>query len=258
MNKAIFHKGSASAITTDLRYKPAIHFSGVDYSIDGTTILKGVTGSFPDGKITTLAGPSGAGKTTLLKLCNGLISPTSGDIYIHGRHIHEYEPVDLRRMVGIALQNAPMVKGSVYRNLSLPLELAGKKLSEDDAASFLEDVGLDESFLHRDSKDLSGGQKQKVSIARTLVNRPRILLLDEITASLDQTSCREIEQLIVKINQRYNVTMVWITHNLDQARTIGHYTWVMIEGEVAETGESSLLESPKTDEVRRFVKGGFA
>ncbi len=205
-----------------------------------------------------MAGPSGAGKTTLLKLCNGLISPTRGDIYIHGRHIREYEPVELRRTVGIALQNAPMVKGSVYRNLSLPLELAGKKLTKEEAVTFLEDVGLEESFLQRDSKELSGGQKQKVSIARTLVNRPRILLLDEITASLDQTSSKEIEQLIVKINQRYNVTMVWITHNLEQARTIGHYTWVMIRGKVAETGESSLLESPKTDEVRRFVEGGFA
>ncbi|VEF46971.1 putative phosphate ABC transporter ATP-binding protein [Bacillus freudenreichii] len=230
----------------------------MDYSIDETAILKDVTGSFPDGKITTLAGPSGAGKTTLLKLCNGLISPTGGDIYIHGKHIREYNPVDLRRQVGIALQNAPMVKGSVYQNLSLPLELAGKQLSEKEAVSFLEDVGLDKSFLHRDSKDLSGGQKQKVSIARTLVNRPRILLLDEITSSLDLTSCKEIEQLIVKINQRYNVTMVWITHNLEQARTIGQYTWVMIAGKVAETGESSLLESPKTDEVRHFVEGGLA
>ncbi|GIN95270.1 hypothetical protein J6TS1_11400 [Siminovitchia terrae] len=166
--------------------------------------------------------------------------------------------MELRRTVGIALQNAPMVKGSVYRNLALPLELAGKKLAKEEAASILKDVGLEDSLLDRDSKDLSGGQKQKVSIARTLLNRPRILLLDEITASLDQTSSREIEQLIVKINQRYNVTMVWITHNLEQARTIGHYTWVMIAGKVAETGESKLLESPKTDEVRHFVEGGFA
>ncbi len=217
-----------------------------------------MTGSFPDGKITTLTGPSGAGKSTLLKLCNGLLSPTAGNIYIHGKHIREYEPVELRRTVGIALQNAPMVKGSVYHNLSLPLELAGKKLAQEEAISILDDVGLEDSFLNRDSKDLSGGQKQKVSIARTLLNRPRILLLDEITASLDQTSSREIEQLIVKINQRYNVTIIWITHNLEQAKTIGHYTWVMIAGKVAETGDSKLLESPSTAEVRHFIEGGFA
>jgi len=194
----------------------------------------------------------------LLKLCNGLISPVRGDIYIHDRHIREYSPVELRRFVGIALQQAPMIKGSVFQNLALPLELAGKKLKEQEATSYLKSVGLDESFLHRDSKELSGGQRQKVSIARTLVNRPRILLLDEITASLDQSSSKEIEKLIVSINQQYDVTIIWITHHLEQARIIGEYTWVMMGGRVIETGESTLLESPETEEVRRFVKGDFS
>lgn len=227
------------------------------YAINNTTIIKDVTGSFPDGKITTIAGPSGAGKSTLLKLCNGLISPSSGDIFVHGRSIQEFEPVELRRTIGIALQNAPMIKGTVFKNLALPLELQNQTLTEQDAISHLQSVGLDESFLHHDAKDLSGGQRQKVSIARTLVNRPNILLLDEITASLDLQSSKEIEQLIEHINKTYGVTMVWITHHLDQAKTIGHYTWVMMEGEVAETGESDFLDSPKNEKVKRFVEGGL-
>ena len=218
--------------------------------------MKNITGSFPEGKITTITGPSGAGKSTLLKLCNGLLSPTSGDIFIHGRSIEEFEPIQLRKMIGIALQHAPMIPGTVYDNINLPMKLAGKKLSEDEAAAYLENVGLDRSFLHHDSKDLSGGQRQKVSIARTLVNRPKILLLDEITASLDQQSSKEIEELIVTINEKYNVTIIWITHHLNQAKTIGHYTWVIMDGQVAETGESSLLENPKTEKVKQFVKGG--
>ncbi|ONK22531.1 phosphate ABC transporter ATP-binding protein [Bacillus sp. VT-16-64] len=238
--------------------KPAIHFHRVSYSIGDADILKEITGSIPARKITTLAGPSGAGKTTLLKLCNGLISPTSGDIFIHDKNINEYAPIELRRMAGIALQNAPMIKGTVYDNLALPLKLAGKNLPKKEAASFLEDVGLDEAFLDRDSKSLSGGQRQKVSIARTLVNRPDILLLDEITASLDPASSKEIEQLIVKINRRYGVTMIWITHHLEQARTIGHYTWVMMDGRLVEAGESTLLESPQTEKVKRFVEGGWS
>jgi len=148
-----------------------------------------------------------------------------------------------------------MISGTVLQNLNLPLELQGKKLSESDAIELLDDVGLDESFLHRKSKDLSGGQRQKVSIARTLVNRPQILLLDEITSSLDRTSTQEIEELIVKINQKYRATIIWITHNLQQALTIGNYTWVMMEGEVVETGESKFLQSPTNDRVKRFVKG---
>src|SRR5690606_12684608 len=122
-----------------------------------------------EGTITTLVGPSGAGKSTLLKLCNGLLSHDSGEIYIKGKDIHSYEPVQLRRIVGIALQNAPMVSGTVLQNLALPLKLQSKKLEEKTAKELLDDVGLEAEFLHRDVRDLSGGQRQKVSIARTLV-----------------------------------------------------------------------------------------
>ncbi|MEK3889068.1 ABC transporter ATP-binding protein [Bacillus sp. FSL K6-3431] len=240
-----------------INYKPAIHFNEVNYSVDNIHILKGITGSFPQGKITTLVGPSGAGKTTLLKLCNGLKSPTAGDIYISDKQISEYNPVELRHMVGIALQNAPMINGSVFKNLALPLELQGKQMSEKEAINFLVDVGLDEEILHRNIRDLSGGQRQKVSIARTLVNRPQILLLDEITSSLDKASLNEIEELIVKINQKYEVSIIWITHNLHQAQTIGDYTWVMMNGQVIETGESALLISPSNEKVKRFVEGAI-
>lgn len=235
----------------------AIRFNNVNFFIDHTHILKDINGSIPIGKITTLVGPSGAGKTTLLKLCNGLISSTSGDIYIHNQAIHTYEPTALRRRVGIALQDAPMIKGTVYDNLALPLKLQGKNLSEADALHFLDDVGLEDEFLHHKTEDLSGGQRQKVSIARTLVNKTDILLLDEITSSLDQTSLHEIEALIVKINEKYNVTIIWITHNLEQAKSIGDCTWVMMDGRLMETGTSDLLNAPKDPHVKEFVTGAI-
>ncbi|MGE7920386.1 phosphate ABC transporter ATP-binding protein [Viridibacillus sp. NPDC093762] len=239
----------------DTVYDPAIHFSHVDFQIGDSKIIKDVTGSFPKGKITTLVGPSGAGKTTLLKMCNGLISPTAGDIFIHNKLITTYDPIDLRRNVGMALQAAPMIKGTVFENLELPLALQNKKLAEENAISYLDDVGLEHDFLHKDANNLSGGQRQKVSIARTLVNQSEILLLDEITSALDRASLKEIEELIVKINEKYNVTMIWITHNLEQALKIGHYTWVLMKGEVIETGESKLLEDPQSELVKRFVQG---
>ncbi|MBK3496230.1 phosphate ABC transporter ATP-binding protein [Viridibacillus sp. YIM B01967] len=236
-------------------YEPAIHLNHVDFQIGDSKIIQNITGSFPKGKITTLVGPSGAGKTTLLKMCNGLISPTAGEIFIHNELISTYNPVDLRRNVGMALQSAPMIKGTVYENLELPLKLQNKKLAETGAISYLGDVGLDRSFLNKNAVDLSGGQRQKVSIARTLVNQSEILLLDEITSALDRASVKEIEELIVKINNKYNVTMIWITHNLEQALKIGHYTWVLMKGEVIETGESKLLENPQNELVKRFVQG---
>lgn len=236
-------------------YEPAIHFHEVDYSIDDIHILNKITGSFPKGKITTLVGPSGAGKTTLLKLCNGLISPTSGTIFIDNEPISTYPPIELRRHIGIALQNAPMIKGTVLQNLALPLELQGKQLTERKAIDILDDVGLDKHFLQQNTTDLSGGQRQKVSIARTLVNQSEILLLDEITSALDRNSLHEIEQLIVNINHKYDTTIIWITHNLEQAMSIGDFTWVMMDGEVIETGDSALLKSSTNALVRKFVQG---
>jgi putative ABC transport system ATP-binding protein len=234
---------------------PAIHFNKVNLHSENNHILKNITGSFFEGTITTLVGPSGAGKTTLLKLCNGLVSPNSGEIYIKDKKISSYNPVELRRLAGIALQSAPMINGSVLENISLPLTLQGKSLGEEEAKDLLKDVGLAEEFLHRNVRDLSGGQRQKVSIARTLVNHPQILLLDEITSALDRVSQIEIEELIVKINKKYGVTIIWITHNLQQALEIGTYTWVMMNGEVIETGKSDLLKSPVNEKVKQFVKG---
>lgn len=110
-------------------YEPAIHFQQVQFSVNDKMILKSITGSFPKGQITTLVGPSGAGKTTLLKLCNGLLSPTNGHILIDNEPISNYEPSALRRHVGIALQAAPMIAGTVKENLALPGHCRKKTLS---------------------------------------------------------------------------------------------------------------------------------
>jgi len=236
-------------------YEPAIHFQQVSFSANDKTILQSITGSFPKGKITTLVGPSGAGKTTLLKLCNGLLSPTDGQILIDNQSISTYEPTALRKHVGLALQAAPMIEGSVFDNLALPRSLQGENLTEQEAIQYLHDVGLDQSFLLRPTNKLSGGQRQKVSIARTLINQSSILLLDEITSALDRQSVQEIETLIATINKKFNVTIIWITHNLQQALTIGHYTWVMMDGKLIETGESSLLNAPTNPRVAEFVQG---
>lgn len=235
--------------------EPIITFKNVSYSDRDISILKNINGSFFKGKITTLVGPSGAGKTTLFRLCNGLISPNSGEIIINNKPIEQFDPIELRRNVGLALQSATMLSGTVYKNLDLPLTLKGEQLDKEIAKELLEDVSLGSEFLDYHVKDLSGGQKQKVSIARTLVNRPKVLLLDEITSALDRVSQQDIETLIQKINKKYGTTIIWITHNLQQALSIGDYSWVMMNGEVIETGKSEFLNNPKDERVKLFVKG---
>lgn len=220
--------------------KQAIRFDHVDYKIDDTKILKDINHGFNQGEITTLVGPSGAGKTTLIRLCNGLISPTKGRIYIHDQPIDEYNPVDLRKKVGMVMQGVTMLKGTVRENLAIPLKLQDKTLTDEEASRLLDMVGLPASFLDKNSNSLSGGQKQRISIARSLVNRPSVLLLDEITSSLDTVSQQEVESLIKRINEEYKTTIVWITHNLRQALNIGDYSWVMMDGEVIETGRANF------------------
>ena len=236
----------------------ALKLNHVSYGVNHTDIIKNVSGGFPTGQITALIGPSGAGKTTLLKLCNGLISPSEGEVYIDGERIEEKSPVSVRRHVGIVLQSSPMVPGTVRDNLALPLQLRGESLSDHQAKVIMEQVGLPSSLLARDAQELSGGQKQKVSIARTLLNQSKILLLDEITASLDPASLQEIEELIVKLNDTGKITIVWITHNLEQASRIGEYYWVMVDGELREAGTKEEINASEDVYVKRFVKGALS
>lgn len=232
-----------------------IVFQDVSYEIDNKIILKNISGTFFKGTITTIVGPSGSGKTTLLKMCNGLISSTKGNILINNLPIQKIEPTTLRRTVGICLQSAPIIRGTVYENLSLPRTLQKKKLSIEEANQLLRDVGLDTSFLQNKAEELSGGQRQKLSIARTLVNKPRILLLDEITSALDPVSAIEIEQLIQFINKKYEVTVIWITHNIEQAEKIGDYTWFLKDGMLVESGETFSIFHSSNEELQSFLKG---
>jgi putative ABC transport system ATP-binding protein len=236
--------------------EPAIELHNLCFTAKERKILHNLSGVFYKGKITTLVGPSGAGKTTLLKMCNGLLAPTSGDIFIEKQPIQSYEPTSLRRKVGIALQSAPILRSSVYENLALPRILQGEQLSEEEAVSALENVQLDASFLHREAPELSGGQKQRLSIARTLINKSNILLLDEITSALDPTSVKEIEELILRINRKYGVTIIWITHNLQQARMLSDFTWILKDGQLLAAGDVSILESSDIPAVQQFLNGG--
>ncbi|MFC6114516.1 ABC transporter ATP-binding protein [Sporosarcina thermotolerans] len=236
-------------------YKPALHFNHVSYTIHDNSILKDITGSFPMGKITTLVGPSGAGKTTLLKLCNGLLSPNEGEIYVEDQPIKDMDPNRLRRHVGIVLQNSPMIKGTVYDNLALPLHLQGLDLPREIAIELLESVGLGLQFLDFNVNDLSGGQRQKVSIGRTLANQSGVLLLDEITSALDRVSLQEIEVLIRRIQQERDVSIIWITHNLEQAMRMADYVWVLMDGNLIEAGNANLLKTSKNVKVQGFLKG---
>ncbi|MBF0794731.1 ABC transporter ATP-binding protein [Mammaliicoccus lentus] len=230
-----------------------VEFKNIGYEIEGSKILNKVNGKIYQDKITTIIGPSGAGKSTLLSFINALNSPTEGDIFIDGHLINEYEAIKLRRKVQLVSQEATMINGTVKDNLELPLTLQNRTMTDKEAEGFLKDVDLPISFLNKDSKELSGGEKQKLSLARSLVTKPSVMLLDEVTSALDRSSVEAIESLLTLINKKHDVTMIWITHDVNQAIRMSDYIWVMMNGEVVEIGTSEEIRHTTNKKVKKFI-----
>ncbi|MDQ0220195.1 phosphate ABC transporter ATP-binding protein [Peribacillus cavernae] len=216
------------------------------------SVLKGISAKVTKGTIVTIVGPSGSGKSTILSLCNLLQTPDEGEIHIHGKEVREWNIQELRRLVGIAFQDAPMLKGTSLDNLSLPARLQGKSL--ENPKKYMKYVGLTEDLLSRQAKELSGGQKQRLAFARTLVNEPSVLLLDEVTSALDSLASHEVEELVLRINREQHTTILWVTHDLSQAERVGDQTWLVMDGSIIEAAPTKqFFTEPKDVRTKQFL-----
>jgi putative ABC transport system ATP-binding protein len=173
------------------------------------------------GEVLAIVGPSGAGKSSFLRLLNRLDEPTDGTVYLDGQDYREIPPPELRRRVGMVLQAPFLFPGTVAENIRFGPQQRGETLSLDTIEQFLQQVGLAD-YAERDIHNLSGGEAQRVSVIRTLANRPRILLVDEPTSALDTVSVQAVEQLITRVVQEQQMTCLMITHNLEQAARVAH------------------------------------
>lgn len=212
------------------------------------------------GSIFGVIGFSGAGKSTLIRMFNNLEEPTSGDIIIDGDNINKLSKSDLRKKrqkVSMIFQHFNLLwSRTVLRNIMFPLEIAGfsKDKAKKRALELVELVGL----KGRESaypSELSGGQKQRVGIARALANEPDVLLCDEATSALDPQTTDEILDLLLKIKERENLTIVIITHEMHVIRRVCDEVAVMENGRVIEQGNvTQVFENPQHEVTRRFVK----
>jgi putative ABC transport system ATP-binding protein len=187
-------------------------FEGVAVAFAGTTVLAGVDLELPAGGCTVLVGPSGAGKSTLLRLCNRLEVPTAGVVRFRGEDVAGLDPLRHRRQVGMVFQRPVAFGGTVLDNL----RVARPDLPEGAAGEALDRVGLPATFLAREQATLSGGEGQRACLARTLLNEPEVLLLDEPTASLDPDAADGLERLTRSLAER-GTSLLWVTHDRAQA-----------------------------------------
>ncbi|MCK5252990.1 MAG: phosphate ABC transporter ATP-binding protein [Thermoplasmata archaeon] len=219
-------------------------------------ILDGVVLGIQEGESFCILGGSGAGKSMLLRTIVRLHEPSSGEILLDGRTICDLEPSVLRRRVNLVPQSPAMLDGTVGDNLMFGLDLAGVPPEEAKAraSDALTVAALDPSFLDRRADKLSGGERQRVAIARAHALRPEVLLLDEPTAALDPRRTREVERAILDLKKATTLTMVIVTHDIEQARRLGDRTVLLRRGRVVAEGDSStLLEDLDPDERARYM-----
>ena len=187
------------------------------------------------GEVLAVVGPSGAGKSSFLRLINRLDEPTGGTVLVNGRDYREIAPHDLRRRVGMVMQMAYLFPGTVAANIAFGPLQCQETLSPARISTLLKRVGLP-GYQDRDVASLSGGEAQRVSLARTLANSPEALLLDEPTSALDEASARAIEELLLSIIRERQMTCVIVTHNMQQAARIADRAMHLEAGKLVTIG----------------------
>jgi len=239
-----------------MTYKVIFKLSDVNFSVDGLNILKNIFLTIKQNDFLVLLGPSGSGKSTLLRMLNCLNSPTSGEIYFHNQLLSEYDIIELRKKVGIVFQSPTMLNGSVKENLILTQQWnkSENDFVDSELIILLEQVGLDSSFLDKDAKSLSGGEQQRIALARVLLNKPEVLLLDEPTANLDPQLAQRILKLVYKLYQELGLTVVLVSHHHDEIVKFAKEAIFIIDGKIVEEGSSEIIRNPKTEVAQTFVK----
>ena len=234
-----------------------IKVMGLNHRYGERVILQNINLSVDRGKVFALIGPTGAGKTTLLRIIDLLEVPGVGEIYFDGKCIPRSgkQRLEIRRRMSFIHQKPQVFNLSVYDNVACGLRWRGegKNKIAGKVDHILEMVGL-EGYKNRNARTLSGGEAQRVALARSLVLEPEVLLLDEPTANLDPVSTAKIEQLISYVARQRNTTMIMATHDMSQGQQLADRIGVLLDGRLIQTGNATdIFSSPQNEEVAHFV-----
>lgn len=210
-----------------------------------------------EGKITGVIGPSGAGKSTLLYILNGLEKATSGKIVFNGKELKSEPDIETRRQMSMVFQKPTVFNTTVYENMAYSLKLRGmqKGAIRGKVLEVAKLIGLEDK-LEQKAATLSGGEAQRLAIARAIIHKPKVLLLDEPTANLDPANVAMIEKLIFHTKTEYKTSIVVITHNMFQAKRISEKLVFLLNGSIVESGDAQeIFNKPKDSRTLDFIEG---
>lgn len=241
-----------------------IRIRGVEKSFEDYDVLKGVDLDLYQGENLVVLGRSGTGKSVLIKLISGLLKPDKGTIDVLGKDvtkISDRELQELRIRMGFSFQASALYDSMTVReNLEFPLirnrKDIGRQEIDNEVEKVLEAVGLSQTINQMPS-ELSGGQRKRIGIARTLILNPEIMLYDEPTAGLDPITCIEINDLINEVQQNYNTSSIIITHDLTCAKSTGDRVAMLLDGKFERVGTFDEVFNTKDDRVKPFFDYNF-
>jgi phosphate transport system ATP-binding protein len=251
---------------------PAIQTRGLDAWFGATHAVRDVDLDFPENQVTAIIGPSGCGKSTLLRCLNRMhetipLARVEGEVLLHGRNIYAsgVDPIALRRHVGMVFQRpTPFPTMSIRDNVAAGLRVQPGERLDRRAVDQVVERALRQAALWEEVKDrlkssataISGGQQQRLCIARALATAPHVLLLDEPTASLDPLSTQKVEELVYEL--RRSMTVVIVTHNMQQAARVSDRTAFMLSGELVEAAATrSVFTTPSDARTEAYITGRF-
>lgn len=237
----------------------AIEFKHVKKVYGEKVIIDDFNLKITPGEFLTVVGSSGCGKTTILKMINGLIIPDEGQVLVHDQCTQAVDLIELRRGIGYAIQGSVLFPHmTVAQNIAYVPNLLNKndkKRTYEALSKWMKIVGLGEELIHRYPSELSGGQQQRVGIARALAASPDILLMDEPFGAVDEITRSTLQDEILRIHHQENITIIFVTHDINEALKLGSRIMVMDQGKVVQLASPrEILEHPKTEFVRKLVQ----
>ena len=234
-----------------------VHFVNVTMAYGSHIVIDKLNLHVEEGQLVVLIGPSGCGKTTTLQLINRLIKPTEGDILVNRQNIKNVDPVELRRKVGYVIQEIGLFPHmTIKQNIEIVPRLLG--WDEERKAARTEEliqlVNLDRKYLKRYPSELSGGQQQRIGLLRALAVEPPIILMDEPCGALDPITRESLQNEIVALQKRLKKTIVFVTHDMDEAIKIADRIVLMKDGKIVQAAASKeLLSNPANEFVEQFI-----